>query len=110
MKEVYHFEEAMRLLVLKTMVNYLGILELISHFNPFLSQHIHQFTNGGRGHSSYLSKIICDEIVTIMGQKVLGVIKQEIVKSRYFSISVDSTPDITRRLLTNLQLLFVMSI
>ena len=27
---------------------------------------------------------------------MLGVIKQEIVKSRYFSISVDSTPDITR--------------
>ena len=31
-----------------------------------------------------------------MGQKVLGVIKQMIVKSRYFSISVDSTPNITR--------------
>ena len=27
---------------------------------------------------------------------MFGVIKQEIVKSRYFSISVDFTPDITR--------------
>ena len=27
---------------------------------------------------------------------MLGVIKQEIVKSRYFSISLDSTPDIVR--------------
>ncbi|XP_068208426.1 zinc finger MYM-type protein 1-like [Palaemon carinicauda] len=30
-----------------------------------------------------------------MGHEVLDVIKQEILKSRYFSISVDSTPDIT---------------
>ena len=75
--------------------NYLGIFELISQFDPFLSQHIRQFANRGHGHSSYLLKRICDEIVTIMGQKVLGIIKQEIVKSRYFSISVDSTPDIT---------------
>ena len=62
--------------------SYLGILELISQFDSFLSQHIRQFANRGRGHSSYLSKTICDEIVTIMAQKELGVIKQEIVKSR----------------------------
>ena len=31
-----------------------------------------------------------------MGQKALGVIKQEIVKSKYFSISVNSSSDITR--------------
>ena len=76
--------------------NYLGILELISQFDPFVFQHISQFANRGHGHSSYFSKTICDKIVTIMGQKVLGVIRQEIVKSRYFFISVDSTSDITR--------------
>ena len=76
--------------------NYLRILELISQFDLFLSQHICQFANRRRGQSFYVSKTVCDEIVTIMGQKVIGVIKQEIVKSRYFSTSVDSTPDITR--------------
>lgn len=75
--------------------NYLGILELISQFDPFLSQHIRQHANRGRGHASYLSKTICEELVTLMGHKVLDAIKQEILKSRYFSISVDSTPDIT---------------
>ena len=44
--------------------NYLGILEWISQFDPFLSQHICQFANRGRGHSFYLSKTICDEIFT----------------------------------------------
>ena len=78
--------------------NYLGILELISMFDLFLSQHICRFANRGCGHSSYLSKTLCDEIVTMMAQKVLSVIKQKIVKSKYsyFSISVDSTRDITR--------------
>jgi len=72
-------------------------LELISQFDPsFLSQHIRQYANRGRGHSSHLSKTICDEIVTMMGQKVLDVIKQVIVKSNCFSISVNSAPDITR--------------
>ena len=40
--------------------NYLGIFELIGQFNPFLSQHISRFANRGCGHSSYLSKIICE--------------------------------------------------
>ena len=33
--------------------NYLRIVELIDQFDPYLSQHIHQFANCGRGHSSY---------------------------------------------------------
>jgi len=74
--------------------NYLGILELIGQFDPFLSQHIHYHANRGRGHTSYLSKAICEELIAMMGKQVLGRIKDEISKSRYFSVSVDSTPDI----------------
>ena len=35
--------------------NYIGILELISEFDPFLSSHIQKYANRGRGHTSYLS-------------------------------------------------------
>uniref|UniRef100_H2YK98 HAT C-terminal dimerisation domain-containing protein n=1 Tax=Ciona savignyi TaxID=51511 RepID=H2YK98_CIOSA len=55
--------------------NYLGILELLSH-------------------ASYLSSTICEELIELMGQKVLCVIIDEIKTAKYFSISVDSTPDI----------------
>ena len=44
---------------------------LISQFDPFLSQHIRQFANRGRGHLSYLLKTICDGVVTIMDRKCL---------------------------------------
>ncbi|XP_065650283.1 zinc finger MYM-type protein 1-like [Hydra vulgaris] len=75
--------------------NYLGILELIGQFDPFLSQHICTHGNRGRGHTSYLSKTICEELIALMGEQVMGFIKDEISKSRYFSVSVDSTPAIT---------------
>uniref|UniRef100_H2YLA9 HAT C-terminal dimerisation domain-containing protein n=1 Tax=Ciona savignyi TaxID=51511 RepID=H2YLA9_CIOSA len=55
--------------------NYLGILELLSH-------------------ASYLSSTICEELIELMGQKVLCVIIDEIKTAKYFSMSVDSTPDI----------------
>ena len=74
--------------------NYLGILELIGQFDPYLSQHICTHDNRGRGHTSYLSKTICEELIAIMGEQVMGFIKDEISKSRYFSVLVDSTPDI----------------
>lgn len=32
--------------------NYIGILELISEFDPFLSSHVQKYANRGRGHTS----------------------------------------------------------
>ena len=75
--------------------NYLGLLELISQHDPFLAEHIRLYANKGRGHASYLSSTICEEIIELMGQKVLSVIFCEMKSAKYFSISVDSTPDIT---------------
>ena len=76
--------------------NYLGILELISNFDPFLSDHIARFGNAGSGTPSYLSSTICEEIVQLMGKKVLHVILEDIRKAKYFSISIDSTPDLAK--------------
>ena len=46
--------------------NYLGILELLAQFDPFLSSHLAKYGNQGRGKPSYLSSTICDEIIQIM--------------------------------------------
>lgn len=35
--------------------NFLGILEVISQFDPFLAEHINQYGQKGRGNTSYLS-------------------------------------------------------
>jgi len=75
--------------------NYLGCLELISEFDPFLADHIQNYGNRGKGSTSYLSANICNEFINIIGKKVLTTIISEIKAAKYYSISVDSTPDLS---------------
>jgi hypothetical protein len=75
--------------------NFMGILELIAKFDPFLSQHIEKYGNRGSGNTSYLSKITLEELLVLMSSKVLESIVTEIKMSPYFGLSVDSTPDIS---------------
>ena len=63
--------------------------------DPFLWQHIRTHVNHGRGHTSYLSKTICEELIAMVSKQVIGLIKDETTMSQYFSVSLDSTPDIT---------------
>ena len=75
--------------------NYLGILELLAEHDPFLSSHIAQYGNQGRGKASYLSSTIGEKVIEIKGHKVLKAIVEEIKEAKYFSLSVDSIPDIS---------------
>ncbi|XP_013776641.1 zinc finger MYM-type protein 1-like [Limulus polyphemus] len=75
--------------------NYLGILELLAEYDPFLSSHIAKYGNQGRGKASYQSSTTCEEVIEIMGNKVLKTIVEEIKEPKYFSLSADSTPDIS---------------
>ncbi|XP_047132636.1 zinc finger MYM-type protein 1-like [Hydra vulgaris] len=75
--------------------NFLGILELIAQFDPFLSSHIDNHGGKGKGSVSYLSSTICDELIDVMGKQVMKTILSEIRGAKFYSISVDSTPDIS---------------
>jgi hypothetical protein len=72
---------------------YLGILELLAEYDNFLKQHIEKHANRGSGHTNYLSSTICEELIEIMGNNVLNEIIVSVKLSKYFSISLDSTPD-----------------
>ena len=58
--------------------NFLGLLELIAKFDPFLQTHINKYGNSGSGKPSYLSKTICEEIIQLMAGKVKGVIVADV--------------------------------
>jgi len=75
--------------------NYLGCLELLAKFDPFLSAHIVKYGNKGKGNVSYLSSTIFDEFIMLMSNTILEKIVSEIKERKYFSLIVDSTPDIT---------------
>ncbi|XP_036342156.1 zinc finger MYM-type protein 5-like [Rhagoletis pomonella] len=64
--------------------NFLGCLELLSKFDPFLAEHITRFGNRGKGRASYLSSSICDEFISIMGKRVKEKIVSEIKEARYY--------------------------
>ena len=51
--------------------NYLGVMEVLSKYDSFLAQHITMFVNKGRGHTSYLSSTICEELISLMVAKFL---------------------------------------
>ena len=50
--------------------SYLGCVELLSEYDPFLAQHIEKYGNRGRGNPSYLSSTICEEFVLLMAEEV----------------------------------------
>lgn len=75
--------------------NFMGALELVAEYDDFLKNHIETKGNPGSGKVSYLSKTICNEFIELMYKKISSVITDELKKSKYYSLSVDSTPDIT---------------
>ena len=75
--------------------NYLGLLELLAKFDPFMAEHIKAHANKGKGHTSYLSKTICEEFISLIGSSVHDSIICELKNSKFYTISLDSTPDIS---------------
>lgn len=73
--------------------NYMGILELLAEYDDFLRGHLETHGNRGSGHTNYLSSTICEEIINTIGKHVFDEIISRIKKCKYFSISLDSTPD-----------------
>lgn len=76
--------------------NYLGVPELITKIDPFLAQHISEHVNNGKGHTSYLSKTICNAFIVLLAKKTLSTIVDDIINVGYFSVSIDSTPEVSR--------------
>ncbi|XP_039306752.1 zinc finger MYM-type protein 1-like [Solenopsis invicta] len=75
--------------------NFLMALELISQFDPFLAEHIKRYGNPGSGHTNYLSATIYEELIQLMAKQTQETILAEIKKAKYYSVIIDSTPDIS---------------
>jgi len=52
--------------------NYLGVLELLSKFDPFFAEHIEKYGNRGKGSPLYLSANICEQLIGLMGKSFNG--------------------------------------
>ena len=50
--------------------NYLGLLELLAKFDPFLSEHININGKKGKGYISYLSIDVCEEFISLIWARI----------------------------------------
>ena len=66
----------------------------ISHYDTSLADHVEKHGNLGLGETSYISKVIYKELIHLMGKEVFSFIVKEMKDRKFFSISVDSTPDV----------------
>ncbi|XP_065671624.1 uncharacterized protein LOC136089510 [Hydra vulgaris] len=74
--------------------NFLGTLELLAKFDPFIAQHVEKYGNRGKGTPSYLSSTIYEELLLLMKNDIIKIILKELKVAKYYSLIVDSTPDI----------------
>lgn len=75
--------------------NFLSCIEYLAEFDSILKVHLQKFNTPGRGKVNYLSHIVCDEFISLMSIEVKKYLISEVQEAIYYSIIVDSTPDIT---------------
>lgn len=75
--------------------NFLGLLQFLAEFDPFMAEHLRQFADKDSGSTSYVSKTTCEELIALMADKVTNEILKEVKEAKYFGIILDSTPDIS---------------
>lgn len=67
--------------------------ELISSYNPTIAQHL---SNSNR-RTTYLSNKIQNEFICLLDNSVRGKIISNIKEAKYYSIIIDSTPNISHK-------------
>ena len=74
--------------------NFSGQVQLMAQFDPVMRDHVKRVAE--KPHSeSYFSKIIQNEIICLVGSCVTNTIVQRVKKSKYFSVIMDCTPDVS---------------
>lgn len=69
-------------------------LELLAKFDPLIAQHIEKYGNKGKGTLSYLSPTIYEKLLLLIKNDIIKIILKELKATKYYSLIVDSTPDI----------------
>lgn len=75
--------------------NFLKEVELLAKFGPVMKQH--SVESGQFSHSSYLGNIIQNELIASISGKMLDTMVTEIKQSKYYSIILDCTPDVSHQ-------------
>ena len=91
--------------------NFLGIVELLSKYDPLLSEHVklvrESQESGKRMQVHYLSTHIQNEFIDLCSSFVQTTILDEIRSAKYYAIIVDATPDCSHKEQTTMVVRYV---
>uniref|UniRef100_A0A8C1K3Y1 TTF-type domain-containing protein n=1 Tax=Cyprinus carpio TaxID=7962 RepID=A0A8C1K3Y1_CYPCA len=76
--------------------NFLKEVELLAKFDPIMENHLSKIKDG-QTHAHYLGQHTQNELIQIVSGKILEAIVTQIRDSKYFSIILDCTPDISHQ-------------
>lgn len=77
--------------------NFLGLVQLLGQFDAVMMDHLRRVESVTSPTISLLSPKTQNEIITLLGEKVKLSIIQKVKNAKYFSVIMDSTPDISHR-------------
>ena len=75
--------------------NFLETLKFFVKYNAVIKEHFSVIQLSSKGVTTYLSPTIQNELIELLGKKVKHLILEEIKTAKYFSILLDSTPDVS---------------
>lgn len=76
--------------------NFLKEVELLAKFDPVLKEHVRRIDSGAN-HTTYLGKTIQNELIACISDTILRTIVVQIKESKYFSLILDCTPDVSHQ-------------
>lgn len=77
--------------------NFLKEVELMAKFDPVMKQHVSRVESGAGSHIHYLGKTIQNELIDTISSRIIKRIVEDIKTSKYFSIILDCTPDLSHK-------------